>query len=95
MYIFFCRSASFFKRTFYVFGPPSPRLRRTAFAFAIKLFKNFYIKAFKKVGLPAEALRENWGEWWGSNPRHPGPQPGALPTELHPPYQTAFNYTVL
>lgn len=25
------------------------------------------------------------GEWWGSNPPPPGPQPGALPTELHPP----------
>jgi hypothetical protein len=21
------------------------------------------------------------------NPRQPGPQPGALPTELHPPYE--------
>ena len=26
-----------------------------------------------------------WGEWWGSNPRPPEPQSGALPTELHPP----------
>ena len=26
-----------------------------------------------------------WGERWDSNPRHPGPQPGALPTELRPP----------
>ena len=26
-----------------------------------------------------------WGEWWGLNPRPPGPQPGALPAELHPP----------
>lgn len=26
-----------------------------------------------------------WGEWWGSNPRPPEPQPGALPTELHSP----------
>ena len=25
------------------------------------------------------------GERWGSNPRPPGPQPGALPTELRPP----------
>ena len=27
-----------------------------------------------------------WGEQWVSNPRPPGPQPGALPTELYPPY---------
>ena len=26
-----------------------------------------------------------WGEWWDLNPRQPGPQPGALPPELHPP----------
>src|SRR5262249_40869332 len=26
-----------------------------------------------------------WGERWDFNPRHPGPQPGALPTELRPP----------
>ena len=29
---------------------------------------------------------EKWGEWWDLNPRPPRPQPGALPTELHPPY---------
>ena len=27
-----------------------------------------------------------WGERWGSNPRPPGSQPGALPTELRSPY---------
>ena len=27
-----------------------------------------------------------WGERWDLNPRPPGPQPGALPTELLPPY---------
>ena len=27
----------------------------------------------------------NWGERRGLNPRPPGPQPGALPTELRPP----------
>src|SRR5689334_25349818 len=26
-----------------------------------------------------------WGERRDLNPRHPGPQPGALPTELRPP----------
>ncbi len=28
---------------------------------------------------------KTWGERRGSNPRHPGPQPGALPAELRPP----------
>lgn len=28
-----------------------------------------------------------WGEWWESNPRPPEPQSGALPTELHSPFQ--------
>ena len=28
-----------------------------------------------------------WGGRWGSNPRPPGPQPDALPTELLPPYK--------
>ena len=27
-----------------------------------------------------------WGGRWDLNPRHPEPQSGALPTELHPPY---------
>src|SRR5690348_10525286 len=30
-------------------------------------------------------MQKGWGERWDSNPRHPGPQPGALPTELRPP----------
>ena len=28
---------------------------------------------------------DEWGGIWGSNPRHPEPQSGALPTELIPP----------
>ncbi len=35
--------------------------------------------------IPSEGLM--WGERWDSNPRQPGSQPGALPTELRPPYQ--------
>ena len=31
-----------------------------------------------------------WGERWGLNPRHPGPQSGALPTELLTPYSATF-----
>ena len=30
--------------------------------------------------------KANWGGRWDSNPRRPGSQPGALPTELRPPY---------
>ena len=30
-------------------------------------------------------IRKGWGEQRDSNPRHPRPQPGALPTELCPP----------
>ena len=29
----------------------------------------------------------SWGAMWGSNPRHPEPQSGALPTELIAPCQ--------
>jgi hypothetical protein len=38
-------------------------------------------------GRPKDA-RPRWGQWGerrGSNPRPPGPQPGALPAELRPP----------
>ena len=37
----------------------------------------------KKAG--AAGLFALWGGIWGSNPRHPEPQSGALPTELIPP----------
>ena len=29
--------------------------------------------------------KKSWGERRGSNPRHLGPQPSALPAELRPP----------
>ena len=29
----------------------------------------------------------NWGDWWGSNPRQPESQSGALPTELQSPWR--------
>ena len=32
-------------------------------------------------------LTVTWGAMWGSNPRHPEPQSGALPTELIAPCQ--------
>ena len=35
---------------------------------------------------PAHRAHSLWGGIWGSNPRHPEPQSGALPTELIPPY---------
>jgi hypothetical protein len=34
--------------------------------------------------LPANPAALSWSEWRGSNPRPPGPQPGALPSALHP-----------
>ena len=39
----------------------------------------------RRVHDPRSLTRGFWGERWGSNPRHPRPQPGALPTELRPP----------
>jgi hypothetical protein len=32
-----------------------------------------------------KVLLNTWGERRGSNPRHLGPQPSALPAELRPP----------
>lgn len=37
------------------------------------------------------ALRDKWGGRWGSNPRQPESQSGALPTELRPPYSQELN----
>ena len=36
-------------------------------------------------------LASTWGERRGSNPRHPGPQPGALPIELRPPWNVCLH----
>lgn len=38
----------------------------------------------KRVHLAGQPI-EKWGERWGSNPRQPESQSGALPTELRPP----------
>ena len=35
-----------------------------------------------------------WGGIWGSNPRHPEPQSGALPTELIPPYDECATHRI-
>ncbi len=40
-----------------------------------------------KTARRSRAVAGKWGGIWGSNPRHPEPQSGALPTELIPPYQ--------
>jgi hypothetical protein len=37
-----------------------------------------------------QAATKKWGGRWDSNPRRPGSQPGALPTELRPP---RYNYS--
>ena len=44
-----------------------------------------YIPIFHR-GRHGQPLSILWGGIWGSNPRHPEPQSGALPTELIPPY---------
>jgi hypothetical protein len=36
-----------------------------------------------------------WGERWGSNPRPPESQSGALPTELRPPRRVYFKCSIL
>lgn len=36
-----------------------------------------------------------WGERWDLNPRPPGPQPGALPTELLPPRKNSYKQVIL
>ena len=36
-------------------------------------------------------LKSKWGDRWGSNPRHPESQSGALPIELRSPLRQAFN----
>ena len=43
-----------------------------------------YIPIFHR-GRHGQPLSILWGGIWGSNPRHPEPQSGALPTELIPP----------
>ena len=45
--------------------------------------------SYKPRPAPPASARFQWGGIWGSNPRHPEPQSGALPTELIPPYLSA------
>ena len=44
---------------------------------------------YKPRPAPPASARFQWGGIWGSNPRHPEPQSGALPTELIPPNLSA------
>ena len=46
-------------------------------------------RSYKPRPAPPASARFQWGGIWGSNPRHPEPQSGALPTELIPPYLSA------
>ena len=46
------------------------------------------ISESKSGVLPLHYISITKGGIWGSNPRHPEPQSGALPTELIPPYNT-------
>lgn len=40
--------------------------------------------------LSYDPMRKKWGDRPGSNRRHPGSQPGALPAELRPPLKTGW-----
>ena len=40
---------------------------------------------YTKKGRACQPAIPRWGERWGSNPRQPEPQSGALPTELRSP----------
>ena len=46
-----------------------------------------YADRSAKTARRSRAVAGKWGGIWGSNPRHPEPQSGALPTELIPPDQ--------
>ena len=47
--------------------------------------KNTLFQRITKKGASIKTPFLIWGERWGSNPRQPVPQTGALPTELHSP----------
>ena len=47
-----------------------------------------HLGKFGQRGRRGQPLCYMWGGIWGSNPRHPEPQSGALPTELIPPYDS-------
>src|SRR5438874_13832574 len=69
----------------------SPRLRyidvgedQKRDAIALAFGRGSHVAANKsEIGERSKILKL-WGDRRGLNPRHPGPQPGALPTELRP-----------
>jgi hypothetical protein len=81
-------------RSFMRICPAFAKASADSLRFAINIFGAFLCQTLKKLAVPAVALCVGWGEWWGSNPRQPEPQSGALPTELHPPLLAGFKYTV-
>ncbi len=48
------------------------------------------IMAIQAWSKPDRTNKKEKGGIWGSNPRHPEPQSGALPTELIPPYDIIY-----
>ena len=48
----------------------------------------------KKVQMSQKRHLDFWSEWRDSNPRHPAPKAGALPTALHPD-KYLINYIIL
>ena len=57
-----------------------PELRQKLELVRTRKINNLYLE-FMQIA----TILKIWGERRGSNPRHSGPQPDALPTELHPP----------
>ena len=73
-----------------------PKMRRALPAANATAARKKEASAKSAVRLTGEKQKENdskivlfpiWGAMWGSNPRHPEPQSGALPTELIAPCQ--------
>ena len=58
----------------------------------MKMEAGSYLKSVS-IRCQTRAFQTIWGERWGSNPRQPVPQTGALPTELRSPLTaTKFFY---
>ena len=74
--------ASFFRRCGWDGGTRTHYIGVKVRCVTITLHPNVRYKP--RPARPASA-RFQWGGIWGSNPRHPEPQSGALPTELIPP----------
>ena len=66
----------------------------TTFIFASQNYVAGSTLPFKQIETDKKSISISWGERRGSNPRHSGPQPDALPAELLPP-ENRGDYSVL